>query len=152
MAYNWHFTCLDSLQVHNLEEKERVLLVRRFVPTKLSKIALFRGWMTSQLKHALNKNDLEKYFQTGLFYDTLLYLCPIPTKLSIIVQNCLFTGQDDLPAQTCIKHNWFGKKFPSWSVLWHFALSLLKPYEIVNNGLQLTFHVPGQSAGSQFGR
>jgi hypothetical protein len=72
---------------------------------KLPKIALYRAWTTSQLKHAYNKNDLEKYFLPGLLYDTLLYLCPIPTKLSIIAQNCFLTGLDNLPAQTCKKHN-----------------------------------------------
>jgi hypothetical protein len=37
------------------------------------------------------------------------------------------------------------------SVLWHFALSLPDAYKIVKNCLQLTLHMPGQSAGSQFG-
>jgi hypothetical protein len=100
-----------------LVDKEIVLLVRRFVPTKLSKIAPLQAWTASQLQSAKNKNDSEKYFQPGLFYDFLLYLCQIRTKLSNISQNCLLTGVDNLPAQTCIKQKGFGYIFSALSVL-----------------------------------
>jgi hypothetical protein len=43
-------------------------------------------------------------------------------------------------------------KFSNQSVLWHFALSLPDPYEIVKNCLQLPLHVPRQFVGSQVGR
>jgi hypothetical protein len=84
----------------------------------LSKIALLRAWTTSPLKSVQHRNDLEKYFQPGPFYDTLLYLYPIPTKLSKIAQNCYFTGLDDLPAQKWLKQKMIQNNISSlvWSI------------------------------------
>jgi hypothetical protein len=149
IAYNWHFTCLDSLQVHNLVDKEICCSVGSYLQNCLKLPFYGPGQPPSSKVH---KKWFKKLFQPGPFYDTLLYLCPIPKKLSNISQNCLLTGLDNLPAQTCIKLKWFGKIFPAWFVLWHFILSLPDAYKIFKNCLQLTFHVPGQSAGSQFGR
>jgi hypothetical protein len=67
-------------------------------------------------------------------------------KLSEIAQNC--PGLDDLPTQTCIKQILFGKIFPAWSVLWHFALSLPNPYEIVKYFPKLPFNRPGRPPSS----